>query len=87
MTSSSCPVLLRFALRGQGIRVLHLEPIGRAAGTVGRILPLRDGALEAGDFVQCSIPVASKEQLAEAHPQSPSSLRGGTQHSGIRLGN
>jgi hypothetical protein len=63
--------LLRFALRGRGTRVLHLEPVGRVAGTVGRILPLRDGAFEAGNFVQCSISVAFKKQLAEAHPQSP----------------
>jgi uncharacterized protein YjbI with pentapeptide repeats len=29
------------------LRVLHLEPIGRAAGTVDRVLPLRDDAFEA----------------------------------------
>src|SRR5262249_14244980 len=41
------PILFRLALHCQGIRVLHFEPIGRAAGTVGGILPLRDNAFEA----------------------------------------
>ena len=35
------PILLGFALHGRRIHVLHFEPIGRAAGAVGRILPLR----------------------------------------------
>jgi hypothetical protein len=34
------------SLHDQRIRVLILEPIGRAAGTVGRILTLRDDAFE-----------------------------------------
>ena len=41
------PVLLRFPLHRRSRRVLHLEPIGRAAGTVGGILALRDNAFEA----------------------------------------
>jgi hypothetical protein len=36
-----------FALHGRCIGVLHFEPIGRAAGTVGGILALRDNAFEA----------------------------------------
>src|SRR5436190_20731861 len=38
---------LFFALHCRRVSVLHLEPIGRAAGTVWRILPLRDNAFEA----------------------------------------
>ena len=38
---SASPILLRLALHGRCVRVLHFEPIGRAAGTVGRVLPLR----------------------------------------------
>src|SRR6516164_7753030 len=41
------PVLPRFPLHRRSRRVLHLEPIGRAAGTVGGILALRDDAFEA----------------------------------------
>jgi hypothetical protein len=32
--------------RGRAGRILHFEPIGRAAGTVGRVLPLRYDAFE-----------------------------------------
>src|SRR5262245_23419011 len=39
------PILFGFAPHGGCIRVLHFEPIGRAAGTVGGIL-LRDNAFE-----------------------------------------
>src|SRR6516164_10943719 len=38
---SFAPILLGFALHGRCIQVLHFEPIGRAAGTVGRVLALR----------------------------------------------
>jgi hypothetical protein len=41
------PTLFRLALHGGGVRVLHLQPIGRAAGTVGGILALRDDAFGA----------------------------------------
>src|SRR5262245_4921057 len=41
------PILLRFTLHGWCICVFHFEPIGRAAGTVGRTLALRDDAFEA----------------------------------------
>ena len=40
------PILFGFAPHGGCIRVLHFEPIGRAAGTVGGILALRDNAFE-----------------------------------------
>ena len=38
----STPILLRFPLHRRSSRVLHLEPMRRAAGTVGRVLALRD---------------------------------------------
>src|SRR6516225_8262633 len=41
------PILFGFALHGPCICVLHFEPIGRAAGTVGGALALRDDAFEA----------------------------------------
>ena len=41
------PILLGFTLYRWCIRVLHFEPIGRAAGTVDGILALRDDAFEA----------------------------------------
>src|SRR6516164_8110434 len=44
---SFAPILLGFALHGRCIGVLHFEPIGRAAGTVGRVLALRDDTFEA----------------------------------------
>src|SRR5262249_27419945 len=44
---SSPPILLGFAFHCRCVRVLHFEPIGRTAGTVGRILALRDNAFEA----------------------------------------
>jgi len=40
------PFLLCLPFHGRCIRVLHFEPIGRAAGTVGGILALRDDALK-----------------------------------------
>ena len=40
-------MLLGFTPHGRRIRVLHFEPIGRTAGTVGRILALRYDAFEA----------------------------------------
>src|SRR5262249_8928257 len=43
---SFAPVLFRLSLYGRCIRVLHFKPIGRAAGTVGRVLALRDNAFE-----------------------------------------
>jgi hypothetical protein len=43
----SAPVFLGFALHCRCIGVLHLEPIGRAARTIGGILPLRDNPYEA----------------------------------------
>jgi hypothetical protein len=36
-----CPIFLLFALHRRCIGVLHLEPVRRAAGAVGRIFPLR----------------------------------------------
>src|SRR5215471_16403830 len=44
---TTAPFFLLFALHRRCIRVLHFEPVRRAAGTVGRILPLRDNAFEA----------------------------------------
>jgi hypothetical protein len=44
---SPSPILFRFTFHGRRIRVLHFEPIRRAAGTVRRLLPLRDNAFEA----------------------------------------
>src|SRR5262249_2471008 len=41
------PFFFGFALHGRCICVLHFEPVGRAAGTVGGILALRDDAFEA----------------------------------------
>src|SRR5262249_34792318 len=41
------PVLFGFALHCRCIGVLHLEPVGRAATTVGRVLPLAHDAFEA----------------------------------------
>jgi hypothetical protein len=41
------PILLRLALHGCARRVLALEPVGRAAGAVGRGLALRHDALQA----------------------------------------
>src|SRR5262245_62290857 len=43
----SAPILLRFPLHRRSRRVLHFEPIGGAAGTVGRVLALRDDAFQA----------------------------------------
>src|SRR4029077_286376 len=43
---SSAPIFLGFALYGRGIGVLHLEPIGRAAGTIVGFLPLRDNSFK-----------------------------------------
>src|SRR5215471_2074183 len=40
------PVFLRLALHRRRIRVFHFEPVGRAARTVGRALPLRHGTFE-----------------------------------------
>jgi hypothetical protein len=42
---SSAPVLLGLPLHRRCHRVLNLEPVLRAAGTVGRAEPLRDDAL------------------------------------------
>jgi hypothetical protein len=44
---SFVPFLLRFARHCRRIRVLHLEPIGRATRTIGGILAFRDNAFEA----------------------------------------
>src|SRR5262249_38907011 len=41
------PILLFFPLHRRCIRVLHFKPVGGAAGTIGRVLPLRDDAFEA----------------------------------------
>ena len=43
---SSTPILLRLPLYCRGLWVLGLEPIMRAAGPVGRALPLRHDAFE-----------------------------------------
>src|SRR5262249_20416748 len=43
---SAPPILLRFPLHRRSRRVLHLEPVGRAAGTVDGILALRHDALK-----------------------------------------
>ena len=40
------PILFALALHRRRLRVLHLEPVGRAAGAVGRILPLRHYTFE-----------------------------------------
>src|SRR6516225_2670582 len=40
------PIFLGFACHGRRRRILHLEPIGRASGTVDGILALRDDALK-----------------------------------------
>ena len=39
-------IFLFFPLHGRRVRVLHVEPIGRAAGTVGRVLALRHDTFE-----------------------------------------
>src|SRR5262245_2248266 len=44
---SSAPVLFCLSFHGRRIRVLHFEPVGRAAGTIGGILALRGNAFEA----------------------------------------
>jgi hypothetical protein len=44
---SSASVLFCLSLHGRRIRVLHFEPLGRAARTIGGILALRDNAFEA----------------------------------------
>src|SRR6266699_460354 len=41
------PFFLLFTFHGRCIQVFHFKPVGQAAGTVGRILPLRDNAFEA----------------------------------------
>jgi len=41
------PILLRFPFHCRCVGVLHLEPIGRMAGTIGGVLTLRDNAFEA----------------------------------------
>jgi len=41
------PILLGFSLHSRRLRVLHFEPIRRAAGTAGRVLALRDDTFEA----------------------------------------
>src|SRR5215831_1659863 len=45
-SSSPPPILLRFPLHRRSRGILHLEPIGRAAGTIGKVLPLRDDTFE-----------------------------------------
>jgi hypothetical protein len=45
--SSSSPILLRLAPHRLACRILHLEPIRRAAGVIERVLLLRHDALEA----------------------------------------
>src|SRR5262249_51675223 len=40
------PILLRFPVHRRSRRVLHLEPIRRAAGAIDRVLALRDDAFE-----------------------------------------
>jgi hypothetical protein len=44
---SVTPILLGLAPHRLAGRVLHLEPIGRAARAVGRVPPLRDNVFEA----------------------------------------
>jgi hypothetical protein len=44
--SPFAPFLFLFALHRRSIRVLHFEPIGRAARAVGPVLPLRHDALK-----------------------------------------
>jgi hypothetical protein len=41
------PILFRLSLHRRRIRILHLEPVGRAAGKVDGILALRDDAFDA----------------------------------------
>src|SRR5262245_38343114 len=41
------PIFLSLPLHGWRVRVLHFEPVRRAAGTVGGILALRDDAFQA----------------------------------------
>ena len=53
--SLPAPLLFRFSLHRRASRVLHLEPIGRAARSVGRVLALRDDALEP-DLADCDWP-------------------------------
>src|SRR5262245_52070286 len=42
-----CPILLGLPFHSRCIRVLHLEPIGRAAGAVVGVLALRHDAFQA----------------------------------------
>src|SRR5437016_6402660 len=44
---SAAPILLRFPLHRRSRRVLHLKPIGRAAGAVGGIRALWHNAFKA----------------------------------------
>jgi hypothetical protein len=41
---SSCPILFRLALHRRGIRVLHLQPVGRPPRPIARAEPLADDA-------------------------------------------
>src|SRR5262245_17814561 len=43
--TSCAPILLCLAFHRRCFRVLHLEPIGRAAGAIGRVLPIRKRCL------------------------------------------
>jgi hypothetical protein len=46
-SSLFAPIFFGFTFHGLCIRVPHFEPVGRAARTVGRVLPLRHDAFEA----------------------------------------
>jgi len=46
IATSPCPVFLGFSLHCWCVGVLHFQPIGRAARTIGRLFPLRDNAFE-----------------------------------------
>jgi hypothetical protein len=47
VTDGSCFPNLLFSFYCRRVGVLHLEPIGRGAGAVGRVLPLRHDTFEA----------------------------------------
>ena len=74
---SFAPVF-RLALHCLCIRVLHFEPVGRAARTVGRVLPLRHDTLEAelAGIGQAKFTLNGQEYKLAAN-NGPNSLHGG----------
>jgi hypothetical protein len=79
------PILLRLPSHRRGLRILHLEPVGRAPRPVGRILSLGDDAFEAhlAGVAEYHLAVIVLDVLVE-----PQAGRGLGQHRGeCRLAN